>query len=387
MHYFYLYNRTKYKENNMAINLVNTIEEAQNFIYLKNQSTILRTNETNDICFNGVNVVVNKPKKGDVMCVTRYTDTSGNLLSADEQKIVWIDGLSINPAQLSQDIETVGICVAVNVNKAIVKYKTDDISANRQFSKLSSVNFDENDIEPNCYFNNGFYNNQQTPIREAGCCKARVYERAQASTARPTADMSNIFSIPNRDYLPVRKDDFETNPYCAILRSNFNSYDEYLESMMVKIPCSKGTVGKFPSGKYITYKLASESYPLLKWAADINVNGPNLGAGNWWIPSVAEMAYIMRDITYGVPGAWDSENIDNNTDIVNRVLYKLVNSSNGGNNWHMISAAKSFWTTSLCRKDGKGGTFIYWGDRGTYNWDNVVVGERYQAIAITEVEF
>lgn len=204
------------------------------------------------------------------------------------------------------------------------------------------------------------------------------------STARPTGNMQNIFNIPGRDWLPVREDDFNENSRCAILRSNFNSYDEYLESMMIKIPCGKGTVGKFPSGKYITYKLASPSYPLLNWAATINVNGPNLGTGNWWIPSVAEMGQLMRDITYGVPNAWDSVNIDNNTDIVNRVLYKLVNSSNGGNSWHMISAASNFWTSSLCETDG---VFIYYGDRGTYNWTNARVNNRHKSIAITIYEF
>lgn len=368
----------------MAISKVNLTAEEKNFTFGKNQSSILHTNNTNNITVNGINVIVQKPKKGDVMCVTRYTNESGSLLPGDEQKVVWIDGLSINPAQLSPEFDTVGICVAVNGNKAMVKYKTDEGSINRQFSSLSSVTFDESDIEINCYFNNGFCNTQQTPNREAGCCKAMVYYRAQMSTARPTGDMENIFKIPGRDYLPVREDDFNENSRCAILRSNFNSYDEYLESMMVKIPCAKGTVGKFPSGKYITYKFASESFPLLNWAATINVNGPNLGTGNWWIPSAAEMGQLMHDITYGVPNAWDSVNIDNNTDIVNRVLYKLVNSSNGGNSWHMISAASTYWTASLCRTSG---AFIYWGERGVYNWDSTLTGRRHKALAITIYEF
>lgn len=54
----------------MAINIVNTEEDAQNFPYFGNQSTILFTNETKDIDLNGVNVFVDRPKKGDVMCVT-----------------------------------------------------------------------------------------------------------------------------------------------------------------------------------------------------------------------------------------------------------------------------------------------------------------------------
>ena len=47
----------------------------------------------------------------------------GALLPADEQEVVWIDGLSIELNQLSPELEPVGICVAINGNKAIVRYK------------------------------------------------------------------------------------------------------------------------------------------------------------------------------------------------------------------------------------------------------------------------
>ena len=77
----------------------------------------------NSITVNGVNVIVDKPKVGDIMCVTRYTDESGTLLPANSQKVIWIDGLSINPSQLSQKLEPVGICVVVNGNKAMVRYR------------------------------------------------------------------------------------------------------------------------------------------------------------------------------------------------------------------------------------------------------------------------
>lgn len=50
----------------------------------------------------------------------------------------------------------------------------------------------------------------------------------------------------------------------------------------------------------------------------------------------------------------------------------------------MISDASNFWTSSLYRSDG---AFIYYGDRGTYNWDSVRVGRRHKSIAITVYEF
>ena len=389
----------------MAINSVNTINDAQNFVYLEDQSTILRVNETDDIKLKGINVIINKPKKGDVMCVTRYRDTGGNLLSANEQKIVWIDGLSINQKQLCEELETVGICVAINGNKAIVKYKTDDTSNNRVLSLSGTFAGGDAYSEPNIYFNNGFNNNQNGTKADgspnepklAGCCKAMFYYQAQKAQARPSTNMPNIFQVPGRDFMPVRKDDFETNDYCAILRNNFNSYDEYLESMMVKVPYAKGNVGRFPSGKHITYAFGNPDfnatpYKTFNWAAGINVNGPNLGTGNWWIPSVAEMALIMRDITYGVPNEynvpyfWDSVNIDNNTDIVNRVLYKLTDSNTNRTEWRMIDANKSAWTSSIYSgNNGPNGAFIYDAPTGAFHRGNVSV--RYEAIAITTVEF
>ena len=107
----------------MAINKVNTTVEEQNFKFLTNQSSILYTSDTNNITVNGVNVIVDKPKRGDIMCITKYRDAEGTLLDADKQKVVWIDGLSINPKQLSQEYEPVGICLIVNGNKAIVRYR------------------------------------------------------------------------------------------------------------------------------------------------------------------------------------------------------------------------------------------------------------------------
>ena len=382
----------------MAIIKVNDISEENSVRFLTNQSSILHRTDVNSITTNGVNVIVDKPKKGDVMCVTRYTNESGSLLPADDQEVVWIDGLSINPAQLSQHLETVGICVAINGNKAMVKYKTNDLSTNRQFSSTNSIAFNDGDFELTCYFNNGFYNTLQPVPKLAGCCKAMFYYQAQKASAKPSAPMDNIFQIPGRNLMPLRKQDFEdtSNSNCQILRDNFDSYDEYLESMMIKYPCAKGNVGKIPSGKDITYKYASQLFPLLNWAANISVNGPNLGAGNWWIPSMAEMAQIMHDITYGVPNGygvpdfWDSSNIDNNTDIVNRVLYRLTTSVNGGDNWHMLSANKGKWTSSPCSSIGDGiskgaGAFFYDHNTGAFHRDNLT--NRHEAIAITIYEF
>ena len=87
----------------MSINRVNT---GESFKFLANQSSILHTVDINKITVNGVNVIVDKPKRGDIMCITK------------DQKVIWIDGLSINPKQLSREFEPVGICLVVKGNKA-----------------------------------------------------------------------------------------------------------------------------------------------------------------------------------------------------------------------------------------------------------------------------
>ena len=107
----------------MAINSVKTIAEEKSFKFLENQSSILRTVDTNNITYNGVNVIVDKPKAGDVMCVTLYKDADNNLLSYSQQKVVWIDGNTINSLALNELYNIAGICLGVKCNKAIVKYK------------------------------------------------------------------------------------------------------------------------------------------------------------------------------------------------------------------------------------------------------------------------
>ena len=87
----------------MSINKINTTQEEQSFKFLTNQSSVSYTTDTNNVTINGVNVFVNKPKKGDIMCVKNG-------------KVIWIDGLSINPALLSTEFEPVGICVVAYDN-------------------------------------------------------------------------------------------------------------------------------------------------------------------------------------------------------------------------------------------------------------------------------
>lgn len=428
----------------MAINKVNTETQEQDFRFLTNQSSILHTVETNDITVNGVNVIVDKPKRGDVMYISN-------------QKVIWIDGLSINPKQLPQEYEPVGICLVVNGNKALVRYREEqthafmgayrflmdvrtleewdtlclDFSLNDNIVASEQV-FNYNDLKDsvsfanrlneifseknipcfaestdttgwnysdnvlvviNCanttntitlrFYNEGGFNFTPTltklyfnpniinPVnycyRENGfkanfpiCCKAKVYDWIQTYQTAPNAVMTSIDTVPDgklKGQCPVRKIDFNENVNCAILRENFANYDEYLNSMMIKYPCGAGgAVTESPSGKKNTYELSKYTYynyesrveeplyPAAYWASSISLDAPNLGKGNWWLPSIAEMTQIMRDITYGT-NSWSS-----NPDIINRVLAKLTSINNSG--WSMLSVSNSViasrWTSYIC---------------------------------------
>ena len=461
----------------MSINKVNTTVEEQSFKFLTNQSSILHTVDTNKITVNGVNVIVDKPKRGDVMCITHYKE-GGILLDADKQKVVWIDGLSINPKQLSQEYEPVGICLVVKGNKAIVRYREErsliwsaakrlklpiipqmndgnphnfTISLCNASSCISNPNplvltsadtasysgfvaalnkwfktnlgqqpsiqptpkipskiaycsaellpepedpkgyeiiinvnlgtrgeFEFDKIElvlgsrpvssstpvapaSNIGYSNNYYNGCNFQKNwEGGCCRAKYSDYLRFYQESPGAEMTSIdyfvgLTSETINNLPVSKVDFTDNPYCKLLRDTFASYDEYLNSMMVKYPCSAGgAIAEFPCGKENTYKLAnctfldntiviggqSPLYPAANWAASISLNAPKLGKGNWWLPSAAEITEIMRDITYGT-GAWKD-----NPDIINLVIQKLTSIDNSG--WSMLSARQYIWTSSKC---------------------------------------
>ncbi len=471
----------------MAINKVNTTDDEKDYNFLKNQSSIIRTVSTNNITINGVNVIVAKPKVGDIMCVTRYKNDNDVLLPAEEQKVVWIDGLSIEPLQLSIELEPVGICVAINGNKALVRYKKEftnikwsagerweikydsivkayntnyvlqitlnnvqndnkftftsaaqnNIYARREFVEqlndwflANNTNYsaelvkldtdepanDESDIKDGnsyrnriiinarftkntwnhikfdnfvtkvelinsskklntkreignhikaigwCYKKNGFA--YSTPF----CCKAFSYDYLQTFGNAPTTNMTTINIAPggrNSEY-PVCEDAFTNNENCLILRKTFATYDEYLDSMMVKYPCNAGgSVAEFPSGKENTYKLADctflnniigvqeHLYPAATKAASIHVNGPKLTAGNWWLPSTAELVQMMYGITYGTT-FWDSK-----PDIINRVITKFTSINNSG--WSELSARANRWSSSKYNEDIAYG---YSGSRG-----------------------
>ena len=166
---------------------------------------------------------------------------------------------------------------------------------------------------------------------------------------------------------------------------------------MIKYPCGTDSiVADEPSGKESTYKLGNSLfhnnteygridalYPAAYYATNISVNAHNLGAGNWWIPSVSEMAQMMRDIK-------PSED-----DIVSTVLNKLRSSSYFINNYTSYNTfTSSLHTKSYYDSAVKYYTnyIYYYDDTNNYgvissyeiNYDN---NPRFKVTPITIYEF
>ena len=352
----------------MAINQVNTLSEEQNFKFLLNQSSILHNIKTNNITVNGVNVIVDKPKRGDIMCNTRLPDSNG-IIATDEQKIVWVDGLSVNLKYLSEEYEPVGICVSIKGNKAMVRYKTETKETFRYPGATQSMPIlNPNDPCTYFYFNNGYRFYEMAP-----CCRAKYYDVLVEQNVKPSSamtDITGIYGYTGSYGLAASPDAFSKNEYCQILRDNFASYDEYFDSMFVKCPCGAGgVIGQTIYGKENTHgsdeKISLSSfthtqsgskifsYPAARLTSNISISNIILstllyGEKTWWIPSAAEMVEMMRDVTYGT-SFWAT-----NPDIVNSVLAKL---NSFDSNWSMLSASNAEnesierWTSSMYSND------------------------------------
>ena len=458
----------------MSINRVNTGGESFNF--LTNQSSILHTVDTNKITINGVNVIVDKPKRGDIMCIT------------DKHEVIWIDGLSIEPKQLSKEFEPVGICLVVKRNKALVRYRQEKsmrwaaserwelpnssimndgvghtctitlngvvnpkrflfmASSRAEFVEQLNTWFLDNDTDysaelveldtdlpaadtsdtkdgnryrnriiVNARFTSGwkpiniegigagirsiakhiknssnlYYKNNGFTGSTGWCCRAKVYDYIQANQTAPTGPMTSIDKVSGGKLggeCPARLVDFNENDNCQILRDNFATYDEYLESKLIKFPCgSGGAITEFPSGKDNTYKLANCTflnnakgeqevlYPGANWAASIDLNAPKLGKGNWWVPSPAEMLEMMREITYNT-SFWETK-----PDIINSVLLKLTSINNSG--WSKFSPLIDRWTLVKVSADSSYLYSAYFGNiKVNYLFDN----RMFSAITIYE---
>lgn len=119
----------------------------------------------------------------------------------------------------------------------------------------------------------------------------------------PTAD------VPLNDAATiVKKADFNTSAYCALLRQTYGTYENYIASeYLVKLPQKLGAFS-LPDGKAMGEKYGPMTaptkdgstkalYPALNWPVNISLNADGMNSGDWHLWDVREGSLMMRDET------------------------------------------------------------------------------------------
>lgn len=89
------------------------------------------------------------------------------------------------------------------------------------------------------------------------------------------------------------------------LRANYDTYQKYLDACMIDIECNKGILA-FKDGKLMTSLLmpkivkkqgiATKAYSAAQKALTYTKGVTGFGYGDWWLPSMYELAKLMKDI-------------------------------------------------------------------------------------------
>ena len=121
--------------------------------------------------------------------------------------------------------------------------------------------------------------------------------------ATPSADVS----LNAADTI-VKKSDFDSSPYCKLLRDTYGTYQEYIHrEYRLQYPQKLG-VFSLPSGKELTAKYGPMTaptkaggtkykFPTLYYGYNKSFGVGGLDFGDWYLPGVAEGAMLMRDET------------------------------------------------------------------------------------------
>lgn len=106
----------------------------------------------------------------------------------------------------------------------------------------------------------------------------------------------------------VRRTEFNTSPYCQLLRDTYGTYEDYVAGdQMVMCPQKYGSFA-LPDGKTLTNKYALMSaptkdggtkykFPAMNYAYTFSFGVQGLGFGDWFLPGVVEGTHLLRDET------------------------------------------------------------------------------------------
>jgi len=169
----------------------------------------------------------------------------------------------------------------------------------------------------------------------------------------------------------VKKDAFDTSPYCQLLRDTYGTYQEYIHrEYRLQYPQKLG-VFSLPSGKELTAKYAlmtaptkpggtKYKYPALYYGYNKSFGVVGLDFGDWYLPGVAEGAMLMRDETLAALSL-----------SISKMGTTTINNST---------------TRWFAQRYNVYRTWIFNGTYGNLNYSYVYNAFRCQAVALLEIE-
>lgn len=171
-------------------------------------------------------------------------------------------------------------------------------------------------------------------------CYQRMLERARTDT---TANFNPTTRMNGTTQLFVAypcSENYYNGELGDGLRENFPTYEDYIMACMcVPQDLDKGMM-KFRDGKLMTSLLKDKTvlkkgvetyaYSAARYAYDYDAKVDGFRSGDWWLPSMYELALLMRDITVGTTKP---------TDKINVALGKKTG-------WSTINSQSSRWSSS-----------------------------------------
>ena len=152
--------------------------------------------------------------------------------------------------------------------------------------------------------------NSNAGFRASGLASdQRIMNDARGAAYYGTNGVTPSADVPlNASGTIVKKADFDSSPYCKLLRDTYGTYQEYIHcEYRLQYPQKLG-VFSMPGGKELTAKYGPMTaptkaggtkykYPALYYGYNKSFGVDGLDFGDWYLPGVAEGAMLMRDET------------------------------------------------------------------------------------------
>ena len=196
-------------------------------------------------------------------------------------------------------------------------------------------------------------------------------------------------TLINRDY-PINITTYNGSnysgvDYCSSLRTHFGTGEEGWEkcnkTLLPVRPNGSGDLREDIDGLEITKKLYNYTYidssgntvcgcPAAKYAYEVSTTC--IPQGNWHLPTVAELSYILLDLEYPIDAKGNTTTRETG-DIINKSLYKISGSavSNSSGGWSCLRSV----------------TFTSWSSFGGYGFfDYYNVTDQNLAVSVCSIE-